>query len=58
MAKILVSLPDTLRDGLDKYCDEHEYNRSELIRHMIRQLIEKEPAHEISPETFRTTRFA
>lgn len=40
MAKILLSIPDTLLKKLDDYCAEHDYERSEAIRGLVRQLLE------------------
>jgi metal-responsive CopG/Arc/MetJ family transcriptional regulator len=43
MAKrIIISLPPELLVELDAYCKKHNYNRSECIRHAVRELIEKQ----------------
>ena len=45
MAKrIIISLPPELLVELDAYCKKHNYNRSECIRHAVRQLIESKKA--------------
>jgi len=47
--RIIISLPKELLAVLDKYCEEHTYNRSECIRHAIRELVipnGKEPQNE------------
>lgn len=36
MAKVLLNLPDGLLKRLDDYCEANSYQRSELIRHIIR----------------------
>jgi len=41
MAKrIIISLPEELLIELDDFCIKHNYNRSECIRHAVRELIE------------------
>jgi metal-responsive CopG/Arc/MetJ family transcriptional regulator len=41
MAKIIISLPDELLAKVQAFCDENDYNRSELIRFALRNLIKK-----------------
>lgn len=38
--RIIISLPIDLLKDLDIFCKEHNYNRSECIRHAVRELIE------------------
>lgn len=38
--RIIVSMPKDLLTELDAYVEKHKYNRSECIRHAIRQLIQ------------------
>lgn len=42
MARIIISLPDELLKALDVYKDQRQYNRSECIRHAIRELIQQQ----------------
>ena len=42
MARIIISLPKELLTELDKHCKEHQYNRSEFIRHAVRTLMSEE----------------
>lgn len=43
MAKrIIISLPEELLIELDIFCKKHNYNRSECIRHAVRELIEED----------------
>ena len=44
--RIIMSLPQELLDALDAYCKEHNYNRSECIRHAIRELVEGKGAND------------
>lgn len=42
MAKrIIISLPLELLEELDLFCHRYNYNRSECIRHAVRELIER-----------------
>lgn len=43
MARIIISLPNELLKDLDVYSNENKYNRSECIRHAIRELLVKKP---------------
>lgn len=43
MSKILLSLPDTLLTKLNDYCGKYDYERSELIRSLIRNKVDPEP---------------
>jgi len=47
MARIIISLPDELLAELDNVVSNEHYNRSELIRHAIRELL-KEKNEELS----------
>ncbi len=40
--RIIISLPPELLEELTTYCDENNYNRSECIRHAVRELIKKD----------------
>ncbi len=42
MAKIIVSLSDELLKTVDKYCMKFKYNRSEFVRHSMREVLKKE----------------
>lgn len=42
MARIIISLPKELLTEMDKHCKEHQYNRSEFIRHAVRSLMGEE----------------
>lgn len=42
MAKIIVSLSDELLKIIDSYCQEYKYNRSELVRQALRELLKRE----------------
>lgn len=39
--RIIISIPQELLDQLDVYAKENNYNRSECIRHAVRELIQK-----------------
>lgn len=38
--KISLNFPDNLLKKLDEYCEKHDYERSELVRGLVRQLLE------------------
>lgn len=40
MTKILLGIPDSLLLKLNVYCQANDYERSELIRHLIRQKLD------------------
>jgi metal-responsive CopG/Arc/MetJ family transcriptional regulator len=42
MARVLISLPKNLLKALDDFCEEADYQRSEFLRHFIREFIIKE----------------
>lgn len=46
MARIIISISDELLKSLDKYVGENQYNRSECIRHAIRELLNKQKTKE------------
>jgi metal-responsive CopG/Arc/MetJ family transcriptional regulator len=39
--RIIISLPPELLEELSSYCEQNNYNRSECIRHAVRELIKK-----------------
>ena len=39
--RIIISLPPELLQEITVYCKNNNYNRSELIRHSLRELIKK-----------------
>jgi len=39
--KILLSIPDTLNEKLVRYCEEHDYEKSEFVRKLIREVLEE-----------------
>lgn len=41
MARIIISLTDELLEELNEYTQRRSYNRSECIRHAIRNLIQE-----------------
>jgi len=42
MAKIIISLSDALLVVVDKYCKNYKYNRSEFVRHAMREVLRKD----------------
>lgn len=42
MKRVLISIPLELLAQIDQYCKDNQYTRSELIRHVLRLLINKE----------------
>jgi metal-responsive CopG/Arc/MetJ family transcriptional regulator len=42
MAKMIISLSDELLEATDSYCKKFRYNRSEFVRHAIREIIKYE----------------
>ena len=41
MAKIIVSLSEELLEEIDAYCKKFKYNRSEFVRHAVREVLKK-----------------
>lgn len=41
MAKVIISLSDKLLKMIDDYCEKYEYNRSEFIRHSVREVLKQ-----------------
>jgi metal-responsive CopG/Arc/MetJ family transcriptional regulator len=39
MAKIIVSLSEELLKEIDAYCRNFKYNRSEFVRHTVREVL-------------------
>lgn len=42
MARIIISLPESLLADFDKFVLDNQYNRSECVRHAMRLLIKME----------------
>ena len=40
-SKVIISLPTELLEKVDKYCGDHEYNRSEFVRFALRAIVDK-----------------
>ena len=45
MAKILISLPEELRDEIDVLCSKNHLTRSEFIRQLIREELYEEQVY-------------
>lgn len=42
MSKIIVSLSEGLLKTVDKHCKKFKYNRSEFVRHCMREVLKRE----------------
>lgn len=49
--KILLSIPDTLNEKLVKYCEAHDYEKSEFVRKLIREALDGTKVPENTKET-------
>jgi len=51
MAKVIFSLTDELLKLIDAHCVKFKYNRSEFIRHAVREVFKKENDNTIKSKT-------